>query len=159
MKAKKENVSNIVKSYELSLCKNEQRKIDDMIRQYNHIYNFMLGKAIKIFKSKIYSGDYHKLEKEEKRAIRKRADNTLIFIDKKGNEVRGFNEYSFVKYLQKLYSDCLFPSIVRNNVIKDMWSAWDKFFKGETKKFPKFHSYKKGNISDSLSYNYGVPNY
>ena len=66
-KAKKEeNVGNIVKSYELSLCKNEQRKIDDMMKQYNHIYNFMLEKTIKIFKSKIYSGDCRKLEKEEK---------------------------------------------------------------------------------------------
>ena len=89
MKAKKENVSNIVKSYELSLCKNEQRKIDDMMKQYNHIYNFMLEKTIKIFKSKIYSGDCRKLEKEEKLAIRDRETNkkstkkTLIFIDKK----------------------------------------------------------------------------
>ena len=41
MKAKKENVSNIVKSCELSLSKNEQRKIDNMIRQYNHAYNFL----------------------------------------------------------------------------------------------------------------------
>lgn len=165
MKAKKENVSNIVKSYELSLCKNEQRKIDDMIRQYNHIYNFMLGKAIKIFKSKIYSGDYHKLKKEEKWAIRDRetkkesTKKTLIFVDKKGNEVRGFNENNFVKYLQKLYPNCLFPSIVRNNVIKDMWSAWDKFFDDKTKNLPKFHSYRKGNISNTLSYNYGAIDY
>ena len=145
MKAKKENVSNIVKSYELSLCKNEQRKIDDMIRQYNHIYNFMLGKAIKIFKSKIYSGDYHKLKKEEKWAIRDRetkkesTKKTLIFVDKKGNEVRGFNEYSFVKYLQKLYPNCLFSAEIRNNMINNMWSAWDTFFNGATDNLPKLH--------------------
>lgn len=165
MKAKKENVSNIVKSYELSLCKNEQRKIDDMIRQYNHIYNFMLGKAIKIFKSKIYSGDYHKLKKEEKWAIRDRekkeesTKKTLIFVDKKGNEVRGFNKGSFVKYLQKLYPNCLFDAEIRNKAITNMWSAWDEFFNDDTKNLPKFHSYRKGNISNSLSYNYGVPNY
>ena len=165
-KAKKEeNVGNIVKSYELSLCKNEQRKIDDMMKQYNHIYNFMLEKTIKIFKSKIYSGDCRKLEKEEKWAIRDRetkkesTKKTLIFVDKKGNEVRGFNKGSFVKYVQKLYPDCLFSAEIRNKAITNMWSAWDKFFEDETKKFPKFHSYKKGNISDSLSYNYGVSNY
>ena len=164
-KAKKENVSNIVKSYELSLCKNEQRKIDDMIRQYNHAYNFLLGKSIKIFKSKIYSGDYHKLKKEEKWAIRDRetkkesTKKTLIFVDKKGNEVRGFNKGSFVKYLQKLYPNCLFDAEIRNKAITNMWSAWDEFFNDDIKNLPKFHSYRKGNISNSLSYNYGVPNY
>ena len=164
-KAKKENVSNIVKSYELSLCKNEQRKIDDMIRQYNHIYNFVLGKSIKIFKSKIYSGNYHKLKKEEKWSIRDRetkkesTKKTLIFVDKKGNEVRGFNKGSFVKYLQKLYPNCLFDAEIRNKAITNMWSAWDEFFNDDTKNLPKFHSYRKGNISNSLSYNYGVPNY
>lgn len=152
-------MGNIVKQYEIALCNNEQKKIDSMIAEQDVIYNSVNAFLIKIFKSKIYKGNVTKCDGNKKKQIRERRKNVLLFVNKKGEEVRGISDYSIGKIIYHLFPNTLVNSGTRNNISKHLISAWDKFFKGETKSFPKFHTDKNSNKSNGFTWNVGVTNY
>ena len=153
-------MGNIVKQYELALCKNEQKKIDAMIAEQDVIYNPVNAFLIKIVKSKIYKGNFSKCDDiEKKKQVWERRNNVLLFVNKKGEEIRGITEYSIGKLISHLFPNTLVNSTTRNNISKHLNSAWDKFFNGETKSFPKFHTDKNRNKSNGFAWNVGVTNY
>lgn len=153
-------MGNIVKQYELALCKNEQKKIDAMIAEQDVIYNPVNAFLIKIVKSKIYKGNFSKCDDiEKKKQVWEHRNNVLLFVNKKGEEIRGITEYSIGKLISHLFPNTLVNSTTRNNISKHLNSAWDKFFNGETKSFPKFHTDKNRNKSNGFAWNVGVTNY
>lgn len=153
-------MGNIVKQYEIALCNNEQKKIDAMIAEQDVIYNSVNEFLIKIFKSKIYKGKFSKCDDDEKKKkVWELRKDVLLFVNKKGKEVRGISEYSISKLIAHLFPNTLVNSVSRDNISKHLISAWDKFFNCETKSFPKFRTNKNRNKSNGFAWNVGVTNY
>ena len=153
-------MGNIVKQYEIALCNNEQKKIDAMIAEQDVIYNSVNEFLIKIFKSKIYKGKFSKCDDDEKKKkVWELRKDVLLFVNKKGKEVRGISEYSISKLIAHLFPNTLVNSVSRDNISKHLISAGDKFFNCETKSFPKFRTNQNINKSNGFAWNVGVTNY
>lgn len=153
-------MGNIVKQYEIALCNNEQKKIDAMIAEQDVIYNSVNEFLIKIFKSKIYKGKFSKCDDDEKKKkVWGLREDVLLFVNKKGKEVRGISENSISKLIAHLFPNTLVNSGTRNIISKHLISAWDKFFNRETKSFPKFRTNQNRNKSNGFAWNVGVTNY